>query len=45
MHEQPVDSVDLIESSVKRVPAQLVKNCARDGKEKIEDEILKQLIW
>ena len=44
MHEQPVDSVDLIESSVKRVPAQLVKNCARDGREQIEDEILKQLI-
>ena len=44
MHEQPVDSVDLIKSSVKRVPAQLVKNCARDGREQIEDEILKQLI-
>jgi hypothetical protein len=41
MHELPVDSVDLIQSSVKRVPAQLVKNCAKDGREQVEKEILR----
>ena len=33
MHGQPVDSVDLIQTSVKRVAVQLIKNCARDGRE------------
>jgi hypothetical protein len=44
MHDLPVDTVDLIKSSISRVPIEKIKNCAKEGRKEIEKESLKQLI-
>jgi hypothetical protein len=43
MHNLPVDSIDLIKSSIKRVSNDKIMNCVKDSREQVENEVLKQL--
>ena len=40
MHDLPVDTVDLIKSSIKRVPDAKAIICAREGRVRVESETL-----